>query len=356
MTREPTDAAPGVAPGAAPDGRRGLVAALVALALVALVALTVTAARTLSADDPAAAPATARAVVDTQRTWAADGARLDRAALVHTVRQARPDLSAAATTLEVTAGRVGDESLPTALVAAVDDLAALLASATARPAQIRAAEVVAASGAVRTARLAVEDAHARWLVDEAARLADEAAAAAEQAAAGPAAVPGPTPGADGRPRDAAGNVLWVTSVPTTDGDGTNGNLPMSAMCRIPWGTDQLGYAQYLRCDAADALTRLNTAFRERFGEPIAMDLTYRSYADQVAMKAAFGALAARPGTSSHGTGTALDVQEWPDVYGFGTARYEWLVANGPTFGWSAPARVRADGAYPEYWHFEFGAS
>jgi LAS superfamily LD-carboxypeptidase LdcB len=44
-----------------------------------------------------------------------------------------------------------------------------------------------------------------------------------------------------------------------------------------------------------------------------MDLTYRSYEDQVAMTEAFGALAARPGTSSHGLGTALDVQEWPDV-------------------------------------------
>jgi LAS superfamily LD-carboxypeptidase LdcB len=149
-------------------------------------------------------------------------------------------------------------------------------------------------------------------------------------------------------------VLWVTSVPTADGDGSNGHMPASAMCQVPWGTDQLGFAQYLRCDAADALTALNEAFRGQFGASIDLDLTYRSYEDQVAMKAAFGGLAAAPGTSSHGLGTALDVQEWVGTYGFGTARYDWLVANGPTYGWYAPARVRQGQPYAEYWHFEYG--
>jgi D-alanyl-D-alanine carboxypeptidase len=131
-------------------------------------------------------------------------------------------------------------------------------------------------------------------------------------------------------------------------------MPMSSMCLIPWGTDQIGSPQYLRCDAADALNRLNDAFRTRFGESLAMDLTYRSYDEQVAIAAYYGALAAKPGTSSHGLGTALDVQEWPSVYGFGTERYVWLVANAPTYGWFAPARVRETGAYPEYWHYEYG--
>ncbi|HEY0187803.1 MAG TPA: M15 family metallopeptidase [Cellulomonas sp.] len=157
---------------------------------------------------------------------------------------------------------------------------------------------------------------------------------------------------DGRPVDADGTVLWVTSVPTADGDGTNGNLPASQMCLIEWGTDQLGFAQYLRCDAADALTALNEAFQARFGSSIDLDLTYRSYADQVAMKAAFGALAATPGTSAHGWGTALDVQEW-DSYAFDSERYVWLVENGPTYGWYAPAEVREGQPYEEYWHFEY---
>ncbi|NKY10142.1 M15 family metallopeptidase, partial [Cellulomonas hominis] len=197
-----------------------------------------------------------------------------------------------------------------------------------------------------------------------ARAAAEAQAAADARAAqkAPATASGPAstgnPGIAGwvgsRPVDADGNVLWVTSMPTADGDGSNGHMPASAMCAIPWGTDQLGFTQYLRCDAADALTALDEAFRAQFGASLDLDLTYRSYDDQVAMKAAFGGLAAAPGTSSHGLGTALDVQEWPGTYGFGTERYQWLVANGPAYGWYAPARVREGQPYAEYWHFEYG--
>ncbi|WP_217616639.1 M15 family metallopeptidase, partial [Cellulomonas sp. GbtcB1] len=221
--------------------------------------------------------------------------------------------------------------------------------------------------AEEAARVAAEQAAAEAAAAEAARAAQEqaeaGAAAAARAGAGsgsggaPAGAPS-NPGiagwVDGRPVDGQGNVLWVTSVPTADGDGSNGHMPASQMCQVPWGTDQLGFAQYLRCDAADALTALNDAFRARFGASLDMDLTYRSYDDQVAMKAAFGGLAAAPGTSSHGLGTALDVQEWVGTYGFGTARYDWLVANGPTYGWYAPARVRQGQPYEEYWHFEYG--
>ncbi|WP_147794134.1 D-alanyl-D-alanine carboxypeptidase family protein [Cellulomonas sp. Y8] len=221
--------------------------------------------------------------------------------------------------------------------------------------------------AEEAARVAAEQAAAEAAAADAARAAQEQAdadaAAAARAGAGsgsggaPAGAPS-NPGiagwVDGRPVDAQGDVLWVTSVPTADGDGSNGHMPASQMCQVPWGTDQLGFAQYLRCDAADALTALNEAFRARFGASIDLDLTYRSYDDQVAMKAAFGGLAAAPGTSSHGLGTALDVQEWVGTYGFGTARYDWLVANGPTYGWYAPARVRQGQPYAEYWHFEYG--
>lgn len=214
---------------------------------------------------------------------------------------------------------------------------------------------------------AAEQAAAQAAADQAAAeqaaAAQAAAQAAEQQAAAEPAGEAAPPGApshpriagwvDGRPVDADGNVLWVTSVPTAEGDGSNGHMPMSAMCAIGWGTDQLGFTQYLRCDAADALTRLNDAYRAVFGASLDLDLTYRSYQDQVAMKAALGGLAATPGTSSHGLGLALDVQEWPQTYGFGTERYTWLVENGPTYGWYAPQRVREGQPYAEYWHFEY---
>jgi len=224
------------------------------------------------------------------------------------------------------------------------------AERTAAAAAAAAAEAEAAAHAEALAAAQAADAQA----------AADAAAREQQNARASAAPPGaPTHPriagwVDGRPIDSAGNVLWVTSVPTADGDGSNGHMPAAAMCAIGWGTDQLGFTQYLRCDAADALTALNDAYRAAFGASLDLDLTYRSYADQVAMKAALGGLAATPGTSSHGLGLALDVQEWPETYGFGTERYQWLVTHGPTYGWYAPERVREGQPFAEYWHFEYG--
>ncbi|WP_263119180.1 M15 family metallopeptidase [Cellulomonas fimi] len=233
-----------------------------------------------------------------------------------------------------------------------------------RTADVAASRQVQQRAADRAAAAAQAQAEAEAAAAAAAAAAEQAAAEEEAARAAAAEATSAPPGAptssriagwvDGRPVDANGNVLWVTSVPTADGDGSNGHMPMSAMCAIGWGTDQLGFTQYLRCDAADALTALNDAYRAAFGASLDLDLTYRSYEDQVAMKAALGGLAATPGTSSHGLGLALDVQEWPQTYGFGTERYQWLVANAPTYGWYAPDRVREGQPYAEYWHFEYG--
>ncbi|MGW6129126.1 M15 family metallopeptidase, partial [Cellulomonas sp. NPDC055163] len=269
-----------------------------------------------------------------------------------TLASVAPRDAAAQAVLDASAGRVADDAVRAALQSALDALRAHVAAA--EQGAVTSAALLAAADAVDAASASVAAARVEWEEAAARARAPDTPTARARPAAPPAPPEDPAPPAAGRPTDAAGNVLWVTSVPTADGDGSNGNMAMSAMCRIPWGTDQLGYAQYLRCDAADALTELEAAFRATFGESIAMDLTYRSYADQVAMKQALGPIAAKPGTSSHGLGTALDVQEWPDVYGFGTARYDWLVAHGPAYGWYAPARVRADAAYPEYWHFEYG--
>lgn len=146
-------------------------------------------------------------------------------------------------------------------------------------------------------------------------------------------------------------VYFFTSTPG-EGDGSNGRIPASEMTALPWCVDSRGNAQWLRADAAAALVELNAAFAEQFGENIAIDLSYRSFEDQTAMREYYGSLAARPGTSNHGWGTAFDTWEWA-AYGFGSERYEWLVANGPDHGWVAPTWARADGSNPEYWHFEY---
>ena len=245
---------------------------------------------------------------------------------------------------------------------AVDTSFAAAARASTLTAQTRSQERSRAADRAEVAVLAAErrehlrtteaaahaTAAAQALADAAAQAAATTAAEAEAEAA-EAQRAGASPATPATPAPS----LFITSTPTADGDGSNGHLPSSVMCLIPWGTDQVGALQYLRCDAAAALTAMNDAFRAHFGTPVDMDLTYRSYADQVAIREYYGARAAAPGTSRHGLGTALDVQEWPDVYGFDTPRYAWLVATGPDFGWSAPASVRADAPFPEYWHFEY---
>ncbi|WP_188037755.1 M15 family metallopeptidase, partial [Actinotalea sp. JY-7885] len=145
---------------------------------------------------------------------------------------------------------------------------------------------------------------------------------------------------------------FYTSTPSESGDGSNGRVPRSQLSPLGWCQDSQGNQQWLRHDAAAALTRLNEAFRAQFGENIAVDMTYRSYEDQVQMREAYGSAAARPGTSNHGTGLAFDTWEW-QAYAFGSARYEWLVAHGPAYGWVAPGWARQGGSNPEYWHFEF---
>ena len=332
--------------------RRAVLAAAITLGLVVagIGAVEIRAARASAAERAtlalarvaaAAAAATADAAARAEQTILGTERRThseETAARARTEASAQltAQLAAADPILAASEGKVADESTRTTLAAAID--AGRAALATALPA-LPLADVAARTTAVDAARAAVEQAQAQW----------QAAADAARGATKPATKPStPTPA----PTSPAVPV-FVTSIPTADGDGSNGHLPASVMCLVPWGTDQIGSPQYLRCDAEAALTRLNDAFEAEFGAQLAMDLTYRSYADQVAIRAYFGASAARPGTSSHGLGIALDVQDWPDVYGFGTPRYAWLLANGPAFGWVAPDAVRQNAAYPEFWHFEY---
>ncbi|SDB87355.1 D-alanyl-D-alanine carboxypeptidase [Sanguibacter gelidistatuariae] len=250
--------------------------------------------------------------------------------------------------------------------------------------QSETAERLTARGAAETAiaerlteQLLVDRAAAEQAVAEQAA-ADQAAAdqaAADQAAAdaakkaaadatAPAAradQPSPAPSATTPPAQSAPACVndstytgppFYTSPPSTEGDGSNGNIPASAMTQLTWGFDTVGTPQYLAHRAAVSLDRLNNSYRAAFGGDLDLDLTYRSYAEQVRMREALGTIATTPGTSTHGTGRALDLPEW-SCYAFGSERYVWLVKNGPAFGWVTPAWARQGGANPEYWHLEY---
>lgn len=126
----------------------------------------------------------------------------------------------------------------------------------------------------------------------------------------------------------------------------NGQVPLSALCELSFAP-----GQQLRCDAAEALEGLNAAFAAAFGSNLSITDSYRSYGAQVACREQKGSLCATPGTSNHGTGTAVDLGG--NGSRFGTREHNWLLAHAEEHGWTLPAWARATGSKPEPWHWEF---
>lgn len=299
----------------------------------------------VAAERAATSRALARARLDTF-------ARGDRLAAWTTASiGAEVALARAEEALAQSAGKVADDAVRAHLEATADELRELVTAAPDDPSAEHTGAVTEATAALVAATDAVGQARAAWQAEQdaaaAAAAEEEAAAAAARSSRSGA---GADCGGDGIAEPSSGGATLHTSVPTEDGDGSNGRLPRSAMTALGWCTDSLGNQQWLRTDAAQALVRLNDAFRARFGENIAIDLSYRSYDDQVRARELFGSLAARPGTSDHGWGTAFDTWEWA-AYDVGSARHEWLVANGPVYGWYNPAA--SEPGNPEYWHYEY---
>jgi hypothetical protein len=130
---------------------------------------------------------------------------------------------------------------------------------------------------------------------------------------------------------------------------SNGRLPDSALCPLPFAK-----GHRLRADAAAAVIRLNVAYRERFGADMCVTDSYRTYAEQVRLFATKPGLAARPGTSNHGWGLALDL--CGGLQNAGTAQDSWMHAHSREFGWEHPDWAEPDGSRPEAWHWGYFAA
>lgn len=126
----------------------------------------------------------------------------------------------------------------------------------------------------------------------------------------------------------------------------NGRIPVELLTPVPWAPNQR-----LRADATEALAALNVDYRAAFGTDIVITDSYRTYEEQVAVKAAKGWLAATPGTSNHGWALALDLGG--GINKFNTAQHKWMVANAPAYGWVLPSWAQQTGSKPEAWHWEF---
>jgi hypothetical protein len=130
------------------------------------------------------------------------------------------------------------------------------------------------------------------------------------------------------------------------GGHENGRIPLDQLASIPWAPTQM-----LRADAVTALIALNADFRAQFGRDIKITDSYRTYEEQVRVKAEKGWLAATPGTSNHGWALALDLGGGIEM--FGTAEHKWMVANASRYGWMHPSWAQVTGSKPEPWHWEF---
>ena len=126
----------------------------------------------------------------------------------------------------------------------------------------------------------------------------------------------------------------------------NGEIPISALCPL-WGTA----GQYLRADAAYAFNRLSQAYAQDFGEPICVTDSYRDYETQVRLRREKPTLAAVPGTSNHGWGTATDL--CGGIQDFGTPTHRWMLRHATEYGWFHPAWAEPSGSKPEPWHWEY---
>ncbi|MET1034983.1 MAG: SH3 domain-containing protein [Arthrobacter sp.] len=135
----------------------------------------------------------------------------------------------------------------------------------------------------------------------------------------------------------------------------NGRLPSSQLVAIPWDSGK----NLIAGPSLNDLTRMNTAFKKKFGRNLEIDLTYRTRGTQEHLYRELGSyIAARPGTSNHGWGMAIDFPESAH-YGFGGKYYTWLKANSWKYGWTHRKNLEqytASGRlnpYREPWHFEY---
>ncbi len=106
---------------------------------------------------------------------------------------------------------------------------------------------------------------------------------------------------------------------------------------------------YLHPNAAVAVKALDDAYTKKFGYGLIFESCYRTYDQQQTAWSRYqsgGNKAARPGTSNHGWGLAIDVA-MTKYGGFSSPNYKWLAENGPSFGF------RTGVVSGEPWHIEY---
>jgi D-alanyl-D-alanine carboxypeptidase len=123
----------------------------------------------------------------------------------------------------------------------------------------------------------------------------------------------------------------------------NGLIPSKYLCPLPES------GRMLRADAALAFYKLNEAYKAHFGVQMCLTDSYRPLAEQQALYADRPGMAAVPGRSNHGWGTAIDV--CGGVASESTPQFQWMLANSKTYDFFHPPWAFSSPYEP--WHWEY---
>jgi hypothetical protein len=138
----------------------------------------------------------------------------------------------------------------------------------------------------------------------------------------------------------------VKACSTNEGEYPNGKIPVAGLCPLVGAP-----GESLRPGAAAAFNAMSIAYEKDTGSTICVTDSYRSYAEQVSVKAEKGKWAATPGKSEHGMGRAVDL--CGGINNFGTPAHLWMKQNAPLYGWFHPDWAEPTGSLPEPWHWEY---
>lgn len=134
------------------------------------------------------------------------------------------------------------------------------------------------------------------------------------------------------------------------GGYTNGSIPQSAL-----GAINAAGTLFLHPSAAAAFLDMQRHAAQD-GVNISINQGYRTLAEQQTLYQKYlngtGNLAAKPGTSNHGWGFALDIEVGS---GPGNRVYDWLAAHAHDYGWVHPSWAQPGKSTSEAWHWEWWA-
>lgn len=133
----------------------------------------------------------------------------------------------------------------------------------------------------------------------------------------------------------------------------NGQIPGQNLCQVPSYLRAFTSSTnaYLGCEPLKQLIKMNAAARNQVGQGVTISEGYRNLATQRQYFASLPkGIAAKPGTSPHGLGVAVDFQGYK--FKWGTSFDQWMASHASSFGWQRPDWFNKPSG-KEYWHYNF---